>query len=138
MTKSKPMHWLSRLHLAVLAALAIWWVAFLVQNTPARPLLRGVFSSAPAPQHRTTDSVFAATETFERRFGRFLAFLEHTVTDAAGGACVVILLWAGTRVYVRRAETWVQARGRGDAMALASEGLVERTRAANERKGGPR
>lgn len=124
---------LSRIFLVLTLALAAWWGWFAWQNHPARDVYRIRAKSAQAKNPSG-----GLTKAFDIQSSRLLFAVESTIGDFTGGVIVLLLFYMGVGAYVRRFETWVEARGSGDAAALRGIGLDDQTLAANanRRKGG--
>ena len=114
-----------------------------VNHSPAggrggRPL--GTPARRHGPEGRRVDSPgvgLAATQSLGDATRRAMAAVQTSMPNVAGGFVVLLIFAFSTRIYVRRLEIWLQARGSGDAMDLAGSGLGDRALAANaDRRGG--
>jgi hypothetical protein len=63
------------------------------------------------------------------------AHLAPAFSDLLLGAVVIALFIAGTRIYLSRIQTWVDARGAGQAVAFGARDLKESAVAANAKPG---
>jgi hypothetical protein len=119
------------IHLVLMMLLTGAWLLFLLQHTPAR----SYWESAKGHRRHmySSDSMGRALrENLER--SRIIA--RAIAGDLFFGALTVGLFWLGSRVYVRRFEIWLEARGSGEAMSLGGTELSADTIAANSDKGG--
>jgi hypothetical protein len=132
-SQSKRMHPLSALHLVAIAGLVVWWSLYFWHHTPARELLRDG-STPTGTQHRRPDRGSLegkATLALGAGTRRAATAISVALADVAAGVLVLILFAVGTGIYVRRLEIWLQARSSGETMSFASNGLDDKTLAAN-------
>lgn len=124
---------LSKIFLIITIALAAWWGWFAWKYHPAREIYKLKTRSAQA-KNPSKD----LTKAFDIQSSRLLAAVQTTVADVSGGLVVLLFFYIGVGAYVRRFETWVEARSSGDAAALRGIGLDDQALAANanRKKGG--
>lgn len=124
---------ISKIFLVLTLAIAGWWTWFAWKYHPAREIYRIKTKSAQA-KNPSKD----LAKAFDIQSGRLLLAVQSTVADVSGGLVVLLLFYIGVGTYVRRFETWVEARGSGDAAALRGIGLDDQALAANanRKKGG--
>jgi hypothetical protein len=60
-----------------------------------------------------------------------LAILNASMADVLLGFCSILLFAVGTGAYVRRVQTWIDARSSGDAVAYGGVDLKDQALAAN-------
>jgi hypothetical protein len=60
-----------------------------------------------------------------------LAILNGSMGDVLLGFCSILLFGVGTGAYVRRIQTWIDARSSGDAVAYGGVDLKDQALAAN-------
>jgi hypothetical protein len=130
--RSKAMHPLSVLHLVTMAGILVWWSAYFWRHSPARDLINSRPRVAARQRPRGTDgAVRRATTAFETKLDAADTAIRTALADVGGGLAVLVMFAVGTGIYVRRFEIWLQARSSGEGVALAGEGLADKTLAAN-------
>ena len=65
-----------------------------------------------------------------------LAIVSASLGDVVLGFCTIFILALGTGVYVRRLQTWIDARSSGEAVAYGGADLRDRALAANTDRDG--
>jgi hypothetical protein len=116
------------IHLISVLLWAALCAVFLVKHSHA---IGGESARHHARERNRTS--FAVLEDRAHEISRSLRLLAG---DAFFGVAGLVLLWTGSRPYVRRLETWLEARSSGDAMALGSNDLSAQAIAANDDRGG--
>lgn len=130
---------ISKIFLIITLCVAGWWTWFAWRNHPARGIYR--LKTRSTEVKRPSNSVIPSkdlTKAFDVQSNRLLMAVQTAVADVTGGMIVLLLFYVGVGAYVRRFETWVEARGSGDAAALRGIGLDDQALAANanRKKGG--
>jgi hypothetical protein len=117
------------LQMLLVSALITLWVVFLLQQTKLR-----MTNEAPARTHGFRAS--QPTEQLVANAARAGRFVRALAGDVLFGFGTIALLWMGSRPFVRRVETWLEARGSGEAMSLGGTDLTAQAIAANADRGG--
>jgi hypothetical protein len=122
---------LSTIHLVLMLLLTGAWLLFLTEHTPAR----AYWETTSARRGRTysSDSI---GRSLRGSLGRARLVTRSLAGDLLFGSITIGLFWIGSRVYVRRFEIWLEARGSGAAMDLGGTELSADTIAANSDRGG--
>lgn len=125
MSHAKPMRPLLIGHLLTNVVLTMAFGYWIWRHTPARAVYARYSGSAGG-------SSTAALAALERAAAAVTG-------DMVFAACTLALFAVGTRVYTKKLQNWLDARGAGSAEMLGSKGLEDRAIAANRRElGGAR
>jgi hypothetical protein len=130
-TDRKVFRPLSTLHLLFMLLLSGWWLLLVFEQTPARQLWRD--ANAHSARGYSSKSMGTALRA---NFSRASEATKIVAGDLLFGAITIGLFWVGSRVYIRRLEVWLEARGSGEAMSLGGTDLSAETIAANSDTGG--
>jgi hypothetical protein len=106
------------LHVVIMLGLGVGWASYCWSERSI--LLEGLHPRS-ADRDRGLDHAFAV--------------LSMSSVDVLLGACTLVLLAVGTGVYVRRFQTWIDARSSGEAVAYRSADLKDQALAANANTG---
>lgn len=125
---------ISKIFLVMTIGIAVWWTAFAWKYHPAKDIYR-----LKTKQAQVKNPKKDLAQAFNIQSDRLLFAVQSSVSDLAGGLVVILLFYVGVGTYVRRFETWVEARTSGDAAALRGIGLDDQAIAANanRKKGMP-
>lgn len=133
----RKLHPLSLVHILGVLGLGVWWGIFFWQHTPARDVFRLHRPRAAHVVRATGKPVPFKMESLTAGQGaRVLAATHAAVADVTYGIAVLVLFAIGSGVYVRRLETWLQARSSGAAVAFGGTDLADAAVAANQREKG--
>lgn len=124
---------LSKIFLVSTLVIAGWWTWFAWKYHPAREIYQIKTRNAQV-KNPSKD----LSKAFDIQSNRLLQAVQSSVADVSGGLAVLLLFYVGVGAYVRRFETWVEARSSGDAASLRGIGLDDQALAANanRKKGG--
>ncbi len=129
----KTIHILPLCHILVMLAIATWWGTYFWRHSPGRELFHlhepTPRQAAQAAQH--TDFVPKLDFMYSSQGSRFLKAAQAGIGDLAWGGAVLLLVGTCTWVYVRRFDTWLNARTSGQAVAFRGHDLTAATLDAN-------
>jgi hypothetical protein len=133
----RKLHALSLIHIVAMLGIAVWWGAFFWEHTPARDVFR-LHRPRPAHVARAKDKPlpFKMESLSAGQGARVLVAGRAAAGDVTFGLVVLVFFAIGSGVYVRRLETWLQARSSGAAVAFGGGDLAEAAVAANQREKG--
>jgi hypothetical protein len=110
------------LHLLLVTVVGGWWFVYFWNHTPARD----VYTIASAAHRARAElELFSLEPAF--------AAARVAVGDITCGFLNLLVLSYGTRVYVRRAQIWLDARGSGDAVSFGTTDLASQALSANKK-----
>ncbi len=131
--QQKTIHLLPLCHLLIMIALATWWGIYFWRHSPSRELFH---LHEPTPRQeaqaaRRTALVPKLDYMQSSQGSRFLLAARAGIGDLAWGGIVFVLVGICTGVYVRRLDTWLNARTSGQAVAFRGHDLTAATLDAN-------
>jgi hypothetical protein len=129
----KTIHILPLCHIVIMLAITTWWGIYFWRHSPSRELFH---MHEPTPRQaaqaaRHTDLVPKLNFMHSSQGSRFLMAARAGIGDLAWGGAVFLLVALGTGVYVRRLDTWLNARTSGQAVAFRGHDLTSATLDAN-------
>jgi hypothetical protein len=132
----KKIHLLPFLHLIAMLALSVWWGVYFWHHTPSRELFQ---LKEPTRREVTTVSRHPSlVPKFNYLNGaqgsRFALAARAAVGDLSCGLFVLGLIGLASGVYVRRFDTWLNARTSGQAVAFRGQNLTAAALDANVKK----
>jgi hypothetical protein len=134
--QQKKFHLLPFLHIAIILCIATWWGAFFWQHSPSRTILR-TYRPSPKQESRVTKQLnFDAQLAFKssKQIERVVVAARAGLADLSCGLGVLVLFAVGTGVYVRRFDTWLNARSSGQAVEFRGQDLTTAALDANVKK----
>ncbi len=129
----KTIHILPLCHILVMLAIATWWGIYFWRHSPSRELFH-MHEPTPgqaAQAARDTALVPKLDFMYSSQGSRFLTAVRARIGDLTWGGAVLILVGLCTGVYVRRFDTWLNARTSGQAVAFRGHDLTAATLDAN-------
>lgn len=121
MSNQKAMRPLLLMHLLCVVLIGVGFGFWIWTNTPARQVYARSAKHREASDPLTLQPLFRAAEA--------------VTGDVVFAAASLALFAIGTRVYTKKLQTWLDARGAGDAASFGTQGLEDRAIAANNRTG---
>lgn len=131
--QQKTIHLLPLCHLLLMLVLATWWGAYFWRHSPSRELFRmhRPTQRQAAQATRRTALVPKLDYMQSSQGSRFLLAARAGLGDLAWGGAVLLMVGLCTGVYVRRLDTWLNARTSGQAVAFRGHDLTSATLDAN-------
>ncbi len=129
----KTIHILPLCHILVMLVIATWWGTYFWWQSPSRELfhLHETTPRQPAQAARHTALVPKLDFMYSSQGSRFFMAARAGIGDLAWGGAVLLLVGLCTGVYVRRFDTWLNARTSGQAVAFRGHDLTAATLDAN-------
>ena len=131
--QQKTIHLLPVCHILVMFAMATWWGIYFWRHSPSRELFH---MHEPTPRQaaqaaRHTALVPKLAFMHSSQGSRLLLATRAGLGDLAWGGAVLIMVGLCTGVYVKRFDTWLNARTSGQAVAFRGHDLTAATLDAN-------
>jgi hypothetical protein len=130
--QQKTIHILPLCHVLVMLVLATWWGTYFWRHSPSRELFH---LHEPTPRQAAQAAHTALVPKLDFMYisqgSRFLMAARAGIGDLAWGGAVLLLVGLCTGVYVRRFDTWLNARTSGQAVAFRGHDLTAATLDAN-------